>query len=285
MLRAVQQSLGSQIPILGSLLRAQVGWLYAFLPRLLPSLPCFRAKAKICKEGSFLRGRRTQTNYPTTQKNGRGGPLEGKWLCGADPGGKQVCGEIRGACEERRCRFTRGLDHQRRHSTEGGGLCVVTGAFAVRSSLSSELPCSVGHRAAATFYFRASVHTPCECPRAAALKHGDDDTCYMCIDHCYILKFAFTTAGREKNFFKLFLCIGRYLGNPPLSHAGHGGIPQALSPGGGEPSCRVAACSGVGQRLLLGSNSAHPQVPASSSWDTTKGVCFQSYLTAPCTVL
>lgn len=87
-------------------------------------------------------------------------------------------------------------------------------------------------------------------------------------------------AGRKKNFFKLFLCIGRYLGNPSLSHVGHGGIPQALSPGDGEPSCRVAACSGVGQRLLLGRDPARPPVPASSSWDTTKGVCFQPYLTA-----
>lgn len=47
----------------------------------------------------------------------------------------------------------------------------------------------------------------------------------------------------------------------------------------------MAACPEVGQRLLLGSDPEHPWVPASSSRDTTEGVCFQSYLTAPRTVL
>lgn len=169
-------------------------WQFALCPsglavRVPPQAPAFPSLFQ--SKGQNLQRRK----FPSWQKNPNQPPHHPEKWEGRSPRGKMALppsrpwGEaglrqIQGACEERSCRFTRGLDHQRRHSTEGSGLCVVTGAFAVCSSLSSELPCSVGHRAAATFYFRASVHTPCECPGAAALKHGDNGTCYMCIDHC-----------------------------------------------------------------------------------------------------
>lgn len=86
-------------------------------------LSLFQSKGQNLQRKKFPSWQKNPNQPPHHPEKREGRSPKGKWLCRTDPGGKQVCGQIRGACEERWCCFTRGLDHQRRHSTEGSGLC------------------------------------------------------------------------------------------------------------------------------------------------------------------
>ena len=132
------------------------------LPSAIPSFfPCFRAKAKIFREGKFLRDRNTQANQPHHPEKWEGQFPKGEAPWPSRPEGGQVFGQTRAVCGELCCCFITVVctGHQRRHcSLRGSRASCCHGAFALCLSPSVELPCCMGHGAAGTFYSRTSVH-------------------------------------------------------------------------------------------------------------------------------
>lgn len=150
---------------------------------ILSSSPCFRAKAKICREGRFLHDK--PPDQPAPPPRGAGGQCpKGTTVGQSRPGGRQVCRQTRAVCGELRCCFITVVwtGHQGRRllpQRESG----FVSTWCLGPSLVSFC------RAALLRGTRGGWHILLQhfCARsenalnAAALGNGYSDTFYMCI--------------------------------------------------------------------------------------------------------
>lgn len=215
--------------------------LYSFVtPRVLSALPCsfacFRAKAELCRKGSFLHGKKKKKIFkPTTQKT-----WEGKFPKGSDFA-EQRLGETPLWCREGSYLKTFvvvAFSQCPEGSSEGVGLCVVMLRYLLASLLEPAL-FQGGHGAAVTFYLKTLQVTVgmrlmlLNCTLQKGWNGKFDSVCV----------YAPLLNTSRKNF--------RDSGNALWSHIGCAGRPPALPPrcpaGSQELSCGVAACPGGGQ--------------------------------------